>query len=72
MRCTNGCESALGEGHWVGGDRGPPDSDLVYFADIEIAHAFCEAFGCGRIEVGGYDASLCSAVIQTCAPLQML
>lgn len=38
------------DAHWVGGDRGPPDAALVYFTDIEIAHAFCDEFRCGRIE----------------------
>jgi len=37
--------------HWVGSQhRGLFDAALVYFADIQVAHEFCEAFACGRIE----------------------
>jgi len=30
--------------HYVGSDRGPPDAALVYFKDIEVAHAFFDEF----------------------------
>lgn len=43
-------ERAPDGGHWVGSDRGPPDAALIYFADIRVAHEFCEMFQCGRIE----------------------
>jgi len=43
-------ERAAKEGHWVGSQHhGLSDAALVYFADIEVAHEFCEAFACGRI-----------------------
>jgi len=31
--------------HFVGSDRGPPEAALVYFTEISLAHAFCNAFG---------------------------
>jgi len=46
-------ERAPDGGHFVGGDRGPPDAALVYFQNIDVAHAFCAAFGCGRVEPSG-------------------
>jgi hypothetical protein len=42
-------DRAPGAGHFVCGDRGPPDAALVYFRDIEIAHAFCDAFAYVRV-----------------------
>jgi hypothetical protein len=36
--------------HFVASDRGPPDAALVYFADVSVAHAFCDTFRCGRLE----------------------
>ena len=41
---------APNEGHWVGSQHHVFDAALVYFADIKVAHEFCEAFACGRIE----------------------
>ena len=44
-------EHAPNGGHWVGSQHhGLSDAALVYFGDIKVAHEFCEAFKCGRIE----------------------
>jgi len=34
--------------HYVASERGPPEAALVYFVDINVAHAFCDEFACGR------------------------
>src|SRR5665213_3233711 len=45
-----GLQRAPNGGHWVGSQhRGLFDAASVYFADIKVAHEFCEAFKCGRV-----------------------
>jgi len=44
-------ERAPNGGHWVGSqNQGLSDAALVYFADIRVAHEFCEVLECGRME----------------------
>ena len=46
-------QHAPDDGHFVGGERGPPQAALVYFADIAVARAFCHEFACGRMLLMG-------------------